>query len=219
MFDLPLFPLQAVLFPDMPIHLHIFEDRYKLMIRRCLREELPFGVVLIRAGLEVYQNEVEIYTIGCTARITDVEHLKEGRMNLTARGEQRFRILKTNQTHPYLSAQVESLPLDWQGHPAASHALNVFRRQMRHYLMILSQIHKESSDLSQLDLPGDPLLLLNLASSILQIPPDEKQHLLEVENGAAYLEKLQHMYRRETVVLKAIQHKDNSPTAQDIRYN
>jgi Lon protease-like protein len=219
MFEMPLFPLQTVLFPNMPIQLHIFEDRYKQMIRRCLQEEIAFGVVLIRAGLEVYEQEVEIYTTGCSARILEVEHLKEGKMNLAARGEQRFRILKTSRVHPYLSAQVETLPLEWHDHPAATYNLNVFRRQMRYYLKILSLIHTEGDDLSRLELPDDPLLLLNLASSILQIPVYEKQDLLEVQNGTRLLENLQHMYRRETAVLKAIQMKGDNPSEQEIRNN
>ena len=220
MFELSLFPLQTVLFPDMPIHLHIFEDRYKRMIRRCLNSDSPFGVVLIRAGLEVYQEEVEIYTTGCTARITQVEHLEEGRMNLVVRGEKRFRILRTSRVHPYLSAQAETFSMVWYDHPAANHNLSVFRRQMRHYLKILSLIHtEEDEDLSQLELPDDPLLLLNLASSILQIPPYEKQTLLEFEDSNLYLEKLQHIYRRETAVLKAIQRKGHSASQLEIRNN
>jgi Lon protease-like protein len=219
MFELPLFPLQTVLFPDMPIHLHIFEDRYRQMIRRCLQDEFPFGVVLIREGVEVYQDEVEIYTTGCTARITQVEHLKDGRMNLVARGEQRFRILKTSRIYPYLSAQAENIPLEWSSHPAAAHNLGVFRRQMRHYLKILGQVHEESSDLSRLDLPEGPLLLLNLAASILQIPAYEKQILLEASDGQQLLGKLQHIYRRESAVLKAIQQKGDRPLDKIIRNN
>ena len=53
MFEIPLFPLNTVLFPGMPLSLHIFEERYKLMIKHCLDEECPFGVLLIREGKEV----------------------------------------------------------------------------------------------------------------------------------------------------------------------
>jgi Lon protease-like protein len=219
MLDLPLFPLHTVLFPDMPIHLHIFEERYRQMMHRCLQENLSFGVILIRAGLEAYQQEIEIYTTGCTAHIAQVEHLKDGKMNLMARGEQRFRILKTNRLQPYLSAQAEVIPLEWQASLAANHNLGVFRRQLVHYLKILSQVHEDDTDLSQIELPDDALLLLNLGASILQIPPYEKQTLLEAENGVQLLEKLQHIFRRETAVLKAIQRRGNTPSNHDIRNN
>jgi Lon protease-like protein len=219
MFDLPLFPLHTVLFPDMPIQLHIFEERYRQMMHRCLQNNLSFGVVLIRAGLEAYQQEIEIYTTGCTAHIAQVEHLKDGKMNLMAQGEQRFRILKTNHLQPYLSAQAEIIPLEWQVSLASNHNLGVFRRQMSHYLKILSQVHTDDADLSQIDLPDDALLLLNLGASILQIPPYEKQTLLEAESGVHLLEKLQHIFRRETAVLKAIQRRESTPSNQDIRNN
>ena len=62
-------------------------------------------------------------------------------------------------------------------------------------------------------------MLLNMGASILQIPANEKQILLETENGLKLLEKLQHIFRRETAVLKAIQHRETIPSKQDIRNN
>ena len=81
MLKLPLFPLRTVLFPGMPLALHIFEDRYKEMMRRCIERSSPFGVVLIKHGDEVGP-AAEPYAIGCTARVVQVEPLPEGRMNL-----------------------------------------------------------------------------------------------------------------------------------------
>jgi uncharacterized protein len=93
-FDLPLFPLNTVLFPGMPLTLHIFEERYKLMIERCLEHRQPFGVVLIRYGKEALGSLADPHRIGCTARILDVQPLSEGRMNISALGQKRFRILE-----------------------------------------------------------------------------------------------------------------------------
>ena len=217
--NLSLFPLHTVLFPDMPIHLHIFEERYRQMMRRCLQEDQPFGVVLIRSGLEILQPEIEIYAIGCTAHIDHVEHLKDGKMNLVARGLQRFRILKTSRRLPYLSAETEPLALSWQESPAANHNLTVLRRQMWHYLKMFSRVHENGTDLSLLELPGDAVLLLNLGASILQIPSYEKQTLLEFADGVRLLDKLQHIFRRETAVLEAIQRRGDDPSDHDIRNN
>ena len=75
MLRLPLFPLNTVLFPKMPITLHIFEERYKQMIQHCLSEQIPFGVVLIKQGVEV-NGSAEPYLVGCTARITHTHHLQ-----------------------------------------------------------------------------------------------------------------------------------------------
>jgi uncharacterized protein len=96
MFELPLFPLNTVLFPGMPIQLYIFEQRYKEMIHDCLKSSQPFGVVLIRNGKEANSHLAEPHYVGCSARILDVEPLEEGRMNLVALGQQRFRILELN---------------------------------------------------------------------------------------------------------------------------
>src|SRR5512147_2655499 len=92
MYELPLFPLNTVLFPGMPISLHIFEPRYKLMIEQCIQIAQPFGVVLIREGVEALGPSAEPHQIGCSAQITQVERLEDGRMNIVAVGVERFQI-------------------------------------------------------------------------------------------------------------------------------
>jgi len=72
MFELPLFPLNTVLYPGTPLYLHIFEPRYQRMINLCLNEHRPFGVVLIRHGQEALGPLAEPYRIGCTADIIRV---------------------------------------------------------------------------------------------------------------------------------------------------
>jgi uncharacterized protein len=99
-----------VLFPGTPISLHIFEERYKLMITSILRETRTFGVVLIRNGMEAQGPLATPYDMGCTARIVHVEHLQDGRMNLVAVGEDRFRILRTYFDQPYLTGDIEIIP-------------------------------------------------------------------------------------------------------------
>src|SRR5579883_108632 len=98
---LPLFPLSEVLFPGMLLPLHIFEPRYRLMIRRCISEKLPFGVVLITRGQEVGSG-AEFFQVGTTARITRVQKEDDGRLYIASIGEQRFRILQTFDDQPYL---------------------------------------------------------------------------------------------------------------------
>src|SRR4051812_43493059 len=90
--ELPLFPLNTVLFPGMPLPLHIFESRYREMITVCSRDERPFGVVLIREGQEVGE-PAEPFTVGTMARIVGVDRLPDGRMNIVTVGTQRFRLL------------------------------------------------------------------------------------------------------------------------------
>lgn len=88
---LPIFPLSTVLFPGGEIVLRIFEPRYVAMVRRCLAENGPFGVCLIRAGFEVGTAAIP-HEIGCTARISRWEEPAADRFLIRARGENRFRI-------------------------------------------------------------------------------------------------------------------------------
>ena len=92
---IPLFPLSTVLFPEGPLKLRIFEPRYVDMIGRCLREDTGFGVALIVEGREAGGPARTVDT-GTLARIVDFERLSDGLLGITARGEQRFRILSVH---------------------------------------------------------------------------------------------------------------------------
>ena len=88
---LPLCPLNLVLFPGMDLPLHIFEERYKDMIRECINNDSPFGVVLIKEGLEVGE-PAEPERIGTSTRILRSEVLDQGRLNIMTKGDRRFEI-------------------------------------------------------------------------------------------------------------------------------
>ena len=90
--ELPVLPLNAVLFPGGRLPLHIFEERYKLMISRCVERGEPFGVCLIRRGSEVGEAAVEPFRVGTTAHIRELQELAEGRLNIVCTGGQRFTI-------------------------------------------------------------------------------------------------------------------------------
>lgn len=91
--ELPLFPLNTVLFPQGPLPLRIFEPRYIDMVKRCLRGGSCFGVVLLQGGGETGPVD-GIAAMGTTARIVDFNLLKDGLLGLTCRGERRFRVLR-----------------------------------------------------------------------------------------------------------------------------
>ena len=98
----PLFPLGIVLLPTEIVPLHIFEERYKLMIGECVEAESDFGIVwLADDGLK---------EIGCTARVAEVlERLPDGRMNILAQGGRPFRLLRKIDDMPYPAGDVEML--------------------------------------------------------------------------------------------------------------
>ena len=91
--DIPLFPLNTVLFPGGRLPLRIFEQRYMEMAKACLRDAAPFGVCLIREGREVGEPALPA-EVGCLARITQWDMPQLGLLQVTALGEQRFRILE-----------------------------------------------------------------------------------------------------------------------------
>jgi Lon protease-like protein len=96
---IPLFPLGLVLLPGMPLQLHIFEERYKLMISECLSGDTPFGIVQFDGKA--------IHSVGCMARITEVLHrYADGRMDIMTRGGQRFFVKELVEEKPYTEARV-----------------------------------------------------------------------------------------------------------------
>ena len=99
--EIPLFPLpNLVLFPQVAVPLHIFEERYKLMINRCIDQADVFGLVLLNEEAE-QENEENILRVGVTARVVQVDRLDEGRLNILCAGESRFRILEFTGSAPY----------------------------------------------------------------------------------------------------------------------
>ncbi|WP_299030461.1 LON peptidase substrate-binding domain-containing protein [uncultured Thermanaerothrix sp.] len=199
--ELSIFPLHTVLFPGTPLPLHIFEPRYRLMIHDAIQHNTPFGVVLIKQGVEALGPLPEPHLVGCTANIAKVEHLPDGRMNLLAIGEERFRILTLDRSGPFLRAKVEILPMEEPQTLSVTREVKHLRPWIRAYLKILKEVASETLPLEMFTLPHDSLPLLYIAASLLQIPLIEKQDLLEAETSAHLLSKLKRLYRREVTLL------------------
>jgi|FLYN01.1.fsa_nt_gi Lon protease-like protein len=202
MYKLPLFPLNTVLFPGMPVRLHIFEERYKQMMALCLQSRQPFGVVLIREGVEANGPLAEPHMIGCTAHIIQVEPLPMGRMNVTAVGQERFKILALNYDSAYLAAVVESCPLDNQTPFALRRVGQKLRPWVERYLEMLTQAGNVEFDSSQL--PADPVALAYLSAYLLQVPPHHKQELLAMDDAPAFVQSVTKLCRREVLLLDSI---------------
>ena len=206
--ELPLFPLNTVLFPGMPLRLHIFEERYKQMIAYCRQTGQPFGVALIRSGEEV-GDKAEPHMIGCAAYITQIESLAGGRLNIAAVGVERFALQSLQFDRPYLVGLVEDYPLALTAPEQAEAASQIVRGWVRRYLDILSKTSDTPLDLQQL--PAEPLKLAYLAAFLLQIPMPQKQELLAVERLDDLLAGLRRIYRRETTLLQAMVTKEEAP--------
>jgi Lon protease-like protein len=203
MVEIPLFPLNTVLFPGMPLRLHIFEERYKRMIQWCLSSGQPFGVVLIRRGREALGPLAEPFSIGCTAKITDLQRLGDGRMNLSGLGQERFRTLQLDRNAlPYLLGAIEPYPLLHDDPEAEQQSGQQLANWLRHYLGILNQAGKEQ--LSPAEIPEDPVSLAYLAASLVQAPPLEKQRILSIGEASQLLSEVLALFRREIAILRAL---------------
>jgi Lon protease-like protein len=96
--ELPLFPLNTVLCPGIALPLHVFEERYRAMVRHCLESSSPFGVVLIREGREVGTGAISFSGIGTIAEIRDAGSYDDGRYDLLVVGTRRFEIRRVPTT-------------------------------------------------------------------------------------------------------------------------
>jgi Lon protease-like protein len=178
MTHLPLFPLNVVLFPHSPLPLHIFEERYRLLIARCIEQEEPFGVV--------YQRGETIEQIGCTARIEQVlKRYDDGRLDIITVGSQRFSIESVDTTEPYLQGLVRFLDESEADSPGPGDDLTT--RAMDSLLRYAYYAEREidRDALKELSV-GD---LSFLIAGVDEMGLESKQRLLEVDASTTRLEK------------------------------
>ncbi|MCC7360378.1 MAG: LON peptidase substrate-binding domain-containing protein [Anaerolineales bacterium] len=198
---LPLFPLNVVLFPGMALPLHIFEPRYQAMISACIAASGPFGVVLIKAGLEV-GGPAEPHAIGTAAQITKVKRLPDGRRNIEVVGSERFRILALQPDEAYLTGTVEPYPLAGAEAAHARRAAQELAPWLLRYLDLLGEAASTKFEPSVL--PDHPERLAYLAASVAQVPLTEKQELLASAEAGELLQRERVMLRREVSLLRAM---------------
>jgi Lon protease-like protein len=200
---LPLFPLGTVLFPGALLPLHIFEPRYRLLVRRCMDGKLPFGVVLIRQGQEV-GGDAEPYEIGTEAKIVAESPLPNGRSYIVTRGERRFAVESLiEDAEPYLIGRVRYLD-EPEGDRASDHAI-VAREALEAYLLAVVAVTEDSRGERAMadDLRDTPPsdLAYRIAGS-LAVDPPQQQALLELETASARLEEETRILNRETELLR-----------------
>jgi Lon protease-like protein len=225
---LPIFPLNMVLFPGAPIQLHIFEERYRLMIGRCLEQNSPFGVALIRSGSEVSPDdpwvrrqlalteaagELELdalkremggetvpHAIGTSAQISIAEsvRLSDGRYYLVASGQRRFRIQYFVQRQPYLIASVAYLPEE-SADAVAEPAQQLRQLYARYWAAISAATGHEAPDET---LPDQVIDLTYWMANRLQVGAPQKQRWLEADI-LTRLRELSAIIRAELALLPA----------------
>ena len=193
--ELPLFPLNAVLFPGGFLPLHIFEQRYRKMVKYCIRNESSFGIVMIKEGEEVGKT-VTPCKVGTAVDLVDVDRFPDGQMNIVTSGHSRFEILEINDELPYLVARVRILDLldaepdtSLEEIAAETRELYMEYETLSSYLRFGWQPPEEN--------PQHPQQLAYQIGTRLRISLEAKQDLLEITS-------FDELLRREIEILKIL---------------
>jgi Lon protease-like protein len=178
-----LFPLHTVLFPGGPLPLRIFETRYTDMVRRCMREQQPFGVVLIQEGEEAGA-VASTATVGCSARIADFYRLQDGLLGIACVGERKFRVERVWRASDGLNmgevAWLEPEP-ELALPPRYARLGATVRRALEELDAQYQHVEKKFDDAAWV---GARL------GELLPIEPNDKQALLELDDPLARLDAL-----------------------------
>jgi Lon protease-like protein len=200
---LPLFPLTTVLFPEMLLPLHIFEPRYRLLVRRCMDEDKPFGVALSRSGQDVGPN-TEPYGIGTEARIMAFSPLSDGRSYIVVRGGRRFTVEETiPDAEPYLVGRVRYLDeLEGDAAPErAAVAVEAYGQYIVAVMAVTDDARGDRAIVDELATVSPREAAYRIAAS-LAVDASERQRLLELPSDAARLEAEKNLLERETTLLR-----------------
>ena len=208
--ELPMFPLNTVLFPGMTMELHVFEERYRALVHHLLtipdKSQRLFGVVAIREGYEVGSHGVQsLHRVGCVAQMTTVVPAEDGRFDIEIVGRERFHLQSMDASGPYLVGTVETMSdaADPASSPrgaseAAMRALETFAT----YRDRVSEVR--GADVLDVDLPTDPVYLSYTLAATCLLTLRERQALLETGSADERLVMLRHAMREEMRAMRAI---------------
>lgn len=201
--SLPLFPLDAVLFPDGRLSLRIFEMRYLNMMRKCQEVGAPFGVVTLIQGQEVLSPKIEVEQFGMEGTIASIEHIdftQSGLMTVECRGTTRFRIRKYEQLrHGLWIADVRHMPAD----PAISipQDLNSVATALEKVLMAVKN-RQHFLTVATPEQLQDCGWVANRWCELLPIPTALKQNLMSLENPLLRLELVSDVLEQTGIALE-----------------
>jgi Lon protease-like protein len=206
---LPVFPLGTVLFPGLVLPLHIFEERYRTLVRELVAQPgngpHEFGVVALRRGWEVAEDDApadgtpELHEVGCTAELRQVSELPDGRFDIVTVGRRRFRVLAVwADARPYLTADVEWLEDGGDAETAKLLAPRVLAA-FHDYLELLQP---DSEALDQV--PDDPTVLSHLVAASAQLTVEDRQALLAATDTTTRLRDELRLLRREAALLRQV---------------
>ncbi|MEZ5205246.1 MAG: LON peptidase substrate-binding domain-containing protein [Acidimicrobiales bacterium] len=195
----PMFPLGSVLLPGMVLPLHVFEPRYRALVRDCLAADREFGVTLIERGSEVGGGDIRAMA-GTMAEIVRAEELDDGRWHLVAVGLRRVRVREWAPDAPYPKAVVE----DWPDAPAGEGAEEAARSRtadLRRLLAVAAELGMEAQPL--VDISGDPTEASYQISILGPFGALDRQRLLTAPGPSERLALLGDLLEEQEVLLRA----------------
>jgi uncharacterized protein len=205
--QLPIFPLNTVMFPGVSVPLHVFEDRYRALVHHLLtisdKTMRLFGVVAIREGYEVGQHGVQsVHRVGCVVQMTSVEPYQDGRFDIEVVGRSRLRLDGLDTSGEFLVGDVETLPeRTAKGSDATQEAERTFAvyQEYRRRLSVL-----RGGEVLDGDLPRDPEYLSYSLAATCLLTLQERQSLLEASTPLDRLVMLRHALHEEMRAMRAI---------------
>ena len=229
---MPIFPLGTVLYPGLILPLHIFEERYRRLVRDLVAlpddAERRFGVVAIREGREVGGDGVRaLHGVGCTAELRQVEAYEDGRFDVVTVGTIRFRLVTLDTSMPYLQGEVEFLP-ELPGDSSSVLAASVgtvfaaYRSALLYAQASITARYESEPDeeddatsedeagpapraaAGELELPEDVGVLSYLVAAAMILDLPDKQDLLAAPDVTARLRAELALLRRETTMLRLL---------------
>ena len=212
---LPLFPLGTVLFPGMLLPLHIFEERYRTLIRDLQAGPEPrrFRVIAIKKGRETGVDGVSaLYEVGCTATLRDVHEHDDGQFDIVTVGTQRFRLASLDESRPYLRGDVELMDEEPGDQTAAGLAVRAAQDAFRTYVSALAD--RGLAQVRVPDVPDEPGLLSYLIAASMIIDLPDRQALLAEPDTLSRLTAERALLARETTMLRTL----TARPAPDLRY-
>jgi hypothetical protein len=173
---IPIFPLpNVVLFPNVFLPLHIFEPRYREMVRDAIGGDRIIGMVLLRPGYEAdYEGRPPVYSVGCAGVVTHAEPLADGRYNIVLRGLEKFRVTDEDRSKLYRVAYVDSLPED-----VPESDRTALRQQRRRLEALLAAALERSGSEPRFPPAVADEDLINALAQYMELDPLERQALLE----------------------------------------
>jgi Lon protease-like protein len=198
--ELPMFPLRSVLFPSVFLPLHVFEPRYRALVRQCLDGDHEFGVVLIERGSEVGGDDVRT-SVGTVARIVEASELEDGRWVLGTVGTRRIRVQEWLPDDPFPRADIE----DWDDVEAsvdAQDAYTTVMSRLRRVLALKAELAEPAVD-ATIELSDEPGLGSLQAAAVAPIGPADQQRLLQADGPDERLRLLDILLSEESDYLAA----------------